>query len=137
MHLVISRDKVVVDFDLFISTQPMPEQAQIPTRKITAMVYPAAQKPEPTVQIKSVHVSAANRLFDFARWVSNHNAPRFHVPHRYRPCTNNRSFTDCNARPHERIRTNPSVGADRNRRTLQRKIRFGVIVSSCADMRAV
>src|SRR6266496_2552102 len=44
----------------------MPEQAQIPTRKITAIIYPAPQKPEPAVQIKSIHISAANRPSDFA-----------------------------------------------------------------------
>src|SRR6516225_8736418 len=66
MHLVITRENAVVDFDLFISTQPMPEQSEIPTQKIAAMVYPAAQKPESAVQIKSVHVRAENRLSDFA-----------------------------------------------------------------------
>src|SRR6266542_1135453 len=43
----------------------MPEQAQIPTRKITAIIYPAPQKPEPAVQIKSIHISAPNRPSDF------------------------------------------------------------------------
>src|SRR5437764_15127436 len=66
VHLVISRESAVVDFDLFISTAAMPEQAQVPTRKITAMVYPAAQKPEPPVQIKPLHIGAANRFSDVA-----------------------------------------------------------------------
>src|SRR5206468_5547694 len=66
VHLVITSDRIVADFDLFIPTQPMPEQAQIPTRKITAIIYPAPQKPEPAVQIKSIHISAPNRPSDFA-----------------------------------------------------------------------
>src|SRR6266513_2059137 len=49
----------------------MPEQAQVPTRKITAMIYPTIQEPEPAVEIKSVHVGAANGLpncaFQFRR----------------------------------------------------------------------
>src|SRR5437899_1117914 len=66
MHLVISRRDVIVDFDLFISTEPMPEQSQVPTRKITAMVYPTIQEPESAVQIKSIYVGAPNRASDFA-----------------------------------------------------------------------
>src|ERR1043166_3015894 len=66
MDLVISGDNVVVDFDLLIATQPMPKQPQIPARKITAMIYPAAQKPETAIQIKSIHPRAANCLGDLA-----------------------------------------------------------------------
>src|SRR5262249_52948331 len=43
----------------------MPEQAQIPARKITAMIDPTIQKPEPAVEIKSLHVHAPNGLADF------------------------------------------------------------------------
>ena len=66
MDLIVSGRDIIVDFDLFIPTQPMPEQAQIPTRKITAVVYPTVQKPEAPVKIKSVHIGTPNRFSDFA-----------------------------------------------------------------------
>src|SRR4029077_7896959 len=44
---------------------------------------------------------------------------------------------NCDTRAHERIRTNPCVGANHNRRTQQRKIRLGMIVCSRAKMRAM
>ena len=66
VDFVISRRNIVADFNLFISAKLMPEQAQVPARKITAMIYPTIQKPEPAVQIKSVHVGAANGLANFA-----------------------------------------------------------------------
>src|SRR5438477_650559 len=71
VDFVISRRNIVADFNLFVSAQPMAEQAQIPTRKITAMIYPTIQKPEPAVEIKAVHMHAANGLanlvFQFRR----------------------------------------------------------------------
>src|SRR5437764_21780 len=142
MDLIVSGRDIIVDFDLFIPTQPMPEQAQIPTRTVTTMFYPPAKKPEAAIQIKSIDISAANRLrdfasFAFARWVSDHNSPGAYILHRDRSCTNNCPFTDCYARPHERIGTNPSVRTDHNWRTQQRKICFGMIVCSCAKMRAM
>src|SRR6266542_551701 len=76
-------------------------------------------------------------FFSFARRVPDHNAPGSYVLHRYRSCTNDGPFADCHARPHERIRTDPRLGADRNRRTQQRKIGLGVIMCSCAKMSAV
>src|SRR6266487_682678 len=53
--LLIARRNIVADFDLFISAKLMPEEAQVPTRKITAVIYPTIQKPEPAIEIKSVH----------------------------------------------------------------------------------
>src|SRR5262249_55409524 len=60
-----------------------------------------------------------------------------HGLHRNCSCTYNCAFTDCDTWPDECIRTNPSVGADDNRRTQQRKIRFGIIMCSRAKMRAM
>src|SRR2546430_10158231 len=86
MDLIVAGRDVVVDFDPFISTQPMAEQAQVPTRKITAMIYPAAQKPEPAVTKKTIDVSAADRLAYFAfpvrrdAVVSMHHQHPFHLP---------------------------------------------------------
>jgi len=45
VDFVISRRNIVADFNLFISAKPMPEQTQIPTWKITAMIYPTIEKP--------------------------------------------------------------------------------------------
>src|SRR5882724_2366032 len=66
VDFVVSRRNIVADFNLFISAEPTPEQAQVPTRKITAMIYPTIQKPEPAIEIKSVHVRAANGMANFA-----------------------------------------------------------------------
>jgi len=66
VHLVISGKDSVADFDLFISAEPMPKQTQVPTWKVTAMIYPPVQKPESAVHIKSIDVVATNRLADFA-----------------------------------------------------------------------
>src|SRR5215216_4852644 len=43
----------------------MPEQAQVPARKVTAMIYPTIQEPEPAVEIESVYVGPANGLANF------------------------------------------------------------------------
>jgi hypothetical protein len=66
MDLIVSGRDIIVDFDLFVPTQPMSEQAQIPTRKVTTMFYSPAKKPEAAIQIKSIDLSAANRLRDFS-----------------------------------------------------------------------
>src|SRR5262249_18758306 len=66
VHFVVSRLSTAVDFDLFVSAEPMPKQPQIPTGKITAMLDPAAEEPEAAIQVKPVHVGAANRQADFA-----------------------------------------------------------------------
>ncbi len=66
VHFVISGWNVLADFNLLLSAEPMPEQAQVPAWKITAMIYPTIQKPEPAVEIKSVDVGAADRLANFA-----------------------------------------------------------------------
>ena len=65
MHLVISSLNVAVDFDLLVSTESMSKQAQVPTWKITAMIDPTIQEPELAIQIKSVHVVAANGHANF------------------------------------------------------------------------
>ena len=65
VHLVVPGLSAVVNFDLFVSAQPMSEQPQIPTGKITAVVDPAAEEPEAAIQIKSVYIGAANRMADF------------------------------------------------------------------------
>ena len=57
---------IVADCNSFISAKPMPEQAQIPTRKITATIYPTIQKPETAVEIKSVHIGCGKWLANFA-----------------------------------------------------------------------
>ena len=66
VHLIVSGENVVIHFDLFVPAAPVAEQTQIPTRKVTAVIDPATQEPEPAVQIKSIHVSAANSKADFA-----------------------------------------------------------------------
>src|SRR5215470_5130904 len=66
VHFVISGGNVLSDFDLFVSAKAMPEQAQIPTRKVAAMIDPSVQKPKSAVEIKSVHVRATNSFADFA-----------------------------------------------------------------------
>ena len=38
----------------------MPKQPQIPTGKITAVVDPAAEEPEPAIQVKAVYIIASN-----------------------------------------------------------------------------
>ena len=73
----------------------------------------------------------------FARRISHNYGLRFYVLYRNRSCTNNCSFTNCDTWAHERIRTNPRVGANHNRRTQQRKIWLGMIVCSRAKMRAM
>jgi hypothetical protein len=73
----------------------------------------------------------------YARRVSHDDAPRFYVLHRNCSCPNNCSLPNCDTWAYERIRTNPCVGANHNRRAEQRKIRFGMIVCSSAKMRAV
>src|SRR5262249_14585481 len=73
----------------------------------------------------------------FARWISDDDASWSYVLHRHCSCTNNCSLANCDAWAHERIRTNPGVGANHNWRTQQRKIRLGVTVCSRAKMRAM
>ena len=76
-------------------------------------------------------------LLAFPRRISDDDASRVYVLHRNCPCTNNCSLANCDTRAHERIRTNPRVGANHDRRTQQRKIRLGMIVCSRAKMRAM
>jgi len=76
-------------------------------------------------------------LLAFARWISDDDASRFYVLHRNCSCTNNCSLANCDTWAYERIRTNPRVGANHNRRTQQRKIRLGMIVCSRAEMGAM
>ena len=76
-------------------------------------------------------------LLAFAGRVSDNDCPRFYILHRNCSRTNNCSLANCDARTHERIRTNPRVGANHNGRAQQRKIRLGMIVCSGAKMRAV
>src|SRR5258705_7387220 len=76
-------------------------------------------------------------LLAFARWISDDDASRFYVLHRNCSCTNNGSLANCDTWAHERVRTNPRVVANYNRRTQQRKIRLGMIVCSRAKMRAM
>src|SRR5262249_53091180 len=95
------------------------------------------QAPTTAPACRIAHSLSDLASFRFACWVPDHNAPGFHIPHRYRPCTNDRAFANCHAGPHERVCTNPGFWADHNRRTQQRKIRFRVIVCSCANMSTV
>jgi len=74
---------------------------------------------------------------DFARRISHDNGSRFHILYRNCSCTNNCSVANCDTRAHKRIRANPRVRPNYNRRTQERKIRFGVIVCSRAKMRAM
>jgi uncharacterized protein (DUF1330 family) len=88
-----------------------------------------------TVPARRIARSLSNLAsLDFTRRISDNNAPGSDVRHRYRPCTNDRSFADCHPRPDECIRTNPCLRADHDRRTKQREIRLCVIVGSCANM---
>src|SRR5215469_6378964 len=66
MDFVVPRRNMVADINLLVPAKPMSEQAQIPTRKVTAMIYPTIQEPESAVEIKSVQFGAANGLANFA-----------------------------------------------------------------------
>src|SRR5215831_17223269 len=66
VDFVISRGNVIADFNLLVPAKPMPEQTEVPTWEVTAMIYPTIQKPEPAVKIKSVYGGAANGLANFA-----------------------------------------------------------------------
>ena len=65
VDFTISRGKIVAGFNLFVSANPVPEQAQIPARKIAAMIDPTVQEPEPAVKIKSVYVGCGQRPCEF------------------------------------------------------------------------
>jgi hypothetical protein len=43
VDFVVSGRDVLIDLDLLISAESMPEQAQVPGWKITAVIYPAVQ----------------------------------------------------------------------------------------------
>src|SRR5262245_13217194 len=64
----------------------MPKQPQVPTGKITAVVDPATEEPEAAIQIKSIHIGAANRQADFIfqfgcdSFVGIHNQHPFMLP---------------------------------------------------------
>jgi hypothetical protein len=76
-------------------------------------------------------------LLAFARGVSDNDTSRSYVLHRNCSCTNNCALANCDTWTDKRIRTDPRVGANHNRRTHQRKIRLGMIVCSRAKMRAM
>ena len=76
----------------------------------------------------------SNPLFDNASRVSRDDAPRRHVFHHDGPRSDDRSFGECHLGPNKRIRANPNLVRDVNRRFEQRHGRIAIIVRTCAEM---
>src|SRR5712692_1998220 len=66
VHFVVARVKLTASLNSLIASFPVSEKPQVPARKITAVIDPAVQKPKPAVQVKSIHVRAANGRDDLA-----------------------------------------------------------------------
>src|SRR5260370_27198481 len=66
VHFVVARLKFIASLNSLVAPFPMSEKPQVPARKITAVIDPTVQKPKPAVQVKSIHIRAANSRADFA-----------------------------------------------------------------------
>ena len=68
MHFIVARGMVPRrHLDFLVAPEPVPEQTQVPTRKIAAMADPSVEKPEPAIEKKSIEARSLNGLADLPR----------------------------------------------------------------------
>ena len=66
VNFIVSRSRVA-DMQFFVTSQPVPEQSQIPTGIISTVLYPLIEKNEPAVDEIAVRLRLFQFLLNFRR----------------------------------------------------------------------